>query len=98
AAAPRAPHRSPGGFAASHVPSNIRVGFPLQPCVATMLSRSRTFRATYSTIAGRHGPRVTIELEPDRTQRGRAVTDVQSFAGGQRVAAVRLYTTTDVNE
>ncbi len=92
------PHSQPGGFVASHVASNIRVGFPLQPCVATMLSRSPTFRATYSTIAGRHDVRVTIELVPDRTQRVRAVTDVRSFAGGQRVAAVRLYTTTDVIE
>jgi len=99
AAAPTArPHSQPGGFVARSVASNIRVGFPLQPCVATMLSRSPTFRETYSTIAGRHDVRVTIELVPDRTQRVRAVTDVRSFAGGQRVAAVRLYSTTDVIE
>jgi hypothetical protein len=78
--------------------SNIRVAFPLEPCVGTMLSRSATFRRTYLTIANRRGVSVRISLEPTRKLQVRAETDVHSFVGGRRVAEIRLHTTDDVVE
>jgi hypothetical protein len=77
---------------------NIRVAFPLEPCVGTMLARSSTFRQTYQTIARRRGVRVNVWLAPVRRLRVRAETDVRSFAGGERVADIRLYTTVDMVE
>src|SRR5262245_43840434 len=77
---------------------NIRVAFPLRPCVSTMLSRSGTFRRTYDAIASRDDVRVSLALEPQRNRRTRAVTNVRSFAGGKRVADIRLHTTVDVIE
>jgi hypothetical protein len=76
---------------------NIRVGFPLEPCVRTMLSRSSTFRHTYLTIANRHGVRVNLSLVPARNLSVRAQTVVRSFEG-QHVADIRLYTTVDLVE
>ncbi len=87
-------HTRPAGIQAS----NIRVAFPLEPCVATMLSRSRTFRHTYMKIARRHDIRVKIVLAPNRRSHVRAETDVRSFVGGQRVADIRLHTADDVVE
>jgi len=78
--------------------SNIHVAFPLQPCVGTMLSRSATFRQTYVAIANRRDVRVTVALEPQPHFHTRATTDVHSFAGGARVADIRLHTTNDVVE
>jgi hypothetical protein len=77
---------------------NIRVSYPLRSCVSMMLSRSGTFRRTYDAIARRHDVRVTLALEPRRNRHTRAVTNVRSFAGGNRVADIRLQTTVDVVE
>jgi hypothetical protein len=78
--------------------TNILVAFPLEPCVATMLSRSPTFRDTYTFIARRHDVRVTMALAPGRDSHLRAVTDVRSFVGGHRVAEIRLHTTANLVE
>jgi hypothetical protein len=77
---------------------NIRIAFPLQPCVGTMLSRSWTFRRTYDAIANRRSVRVSLALEPAPNGSTRAETNVHSFAGGERVAEIRLHTTHDVVE
>jgi hypothetical protein len=78
--------------------SNIRVAFPLEPCVKTMLTRSSTFHQTYLTIANHRGVRVSVSLVPVRRFRVRATTKVHSYVGGQRVAEIRLHTTTDLVE
>ena len=78
--------------------TNIRVAFPLKRCVETMLARSSTFRQTYLTIAHQHGVRVTLDLTPSRRIPLRAATDVHSFAGGDRVAEIRLFTNRGIVE
>jgi hypothetical protein len=78
--------------------ANIRIGFPLEPCVGTMLSRSGTFRRTYVVIATDRSLRVNLALEPTRNGRTRAVTEIHSFAGGERVAEIRLHTLNDLVE
>ena len=77
---------------------NIHVAYPLEPCVATMLSRSSTFRQTYYSIANRPRVRVNVLLDPRRTVRTRAETESRTFADGERVAEVRLRSTHDVVE
>jgi hypothetical protein len=78
--------------------ANIHIGFPLEPCVGTMLSRSGTFRRTYVVIASHRGVRVNLALEPNRNAHTRAVTAMRSFAGGDRVAEIRLQTLNDLVE
>jgi hypothetical protein len=79
-------------------PTNIHVAFPLKSCVGTMLSRSGTFRGTYVVIASQRHVRVNLALEPHRNARTRAVTEMRSFAGGERVAEIRLHTSNDLVE
>ena len=84
---------------AEFVPApNIHVAFPLESCVADMLSRSSTFRRTYFDIASRPRARVTITLDSRRTTRNRAETEIRSLSGGETVAEVRLHSTNDVVE
>ena len=78
--------------------ANIHIGFPLEPCVGTMLSRSGTFRRTYVVIASDRNVRVNLALEPTRNGHTRAVTELHSFAGGERVAEIRLQTLDDLVE
>jgi hypothetical protein len=77
---------------------NIHIAFPLEPCVGTMLSRSNTFRRTYFAIANRRDIRVSLALDSRRSSRTRAETEIHSFAGGDRVADIRLHSTNDVVE
>jgi hypothetical protein len=78
---------------------NIRGGPFIEPCLGTMLDRSPTFRKTYATIARHPNVRVSIafDLGSDASVK-RAETEVRRFATGDRVAAIRLYTTRDVVE
>jgi len=63
-----------------------------------MVSRSSTFRRTYGVIASRPDVRVSVILEPPRTSRTRAETEIRSFSNGDRVAEVRLHSASDAVE
>ena len=90
--------KSPHAHASPRPAANIHIGFPLEPCVGTMLSRSGTFRRTYVVIASDRNVRVNLALEPTRNGHTRAVTEMHSFGGGERVAEIRLHTLNDLVE
>jgi hypothetical protein len=78
---------------------NVRVGPFIEPCLRTMLGRSQTFRKTYIEIARRRDMSVSIafDLRSDASVK-RAATEVRRLGTGDRVAAIRLYTTRHVVE
>jgi hypothetical protein len=78
--------------------ANIQVAYPLQSCVATMVSHSSTFRQTYDSIANRPDIRVSVTLDQRRTSRARAETEIRSFSNGDCVAEVRLHSANDAVE
>lgn len=78
--------------------ANVHVAYPLQSCVATMVSRSSTFRRTYDSIANRPQVRVNVVLDPRRSSRTRAETEIRSFGDGERSAEIRLHSTNDAVE